>query len=273
MANATRNNQQRIEYRHSEERDRDYRADDRFCGESSAQLEKFQLPQSQTESHRTDIHGKPRPVASSNLNTQETRQHEYAVPQGQELLTFSMLSARRSDIASDQVDSRTSVNVCGDLRNLSERSRGCQCACHIHQRLNTPRLLDEVLGTLFIGYSGSPLFLRCNQKACRAQSDSYTTFIYQFPRWFITSRIIQLKAKVTALYGPEISLRFNRVVSGKALVFYYATTGDVTKMKDLFEQGRASPSDVRFDSGLTPLHVSVLKKERESTYIPKFSSG
>ena len=57
------------------------------------------------------------------------------------------------------------------------------------------------------------------------------------------------------MYGPELSLRFNRVVDGKALVFHYATTGDLVGMTQLFEQGRASPSDVRCDSGWTPLHV------------------
>ena len=57
------------------------------------------------------------------------------------------------------------------------------------------------------------------------------------------------------MYGPELSLRFNRVVDGKALVFHYATTGDLVGMTQLFQQGRASPSDVRFDSGWTPLHV------------------
>lgn len=69
--------------------------------------------------------------------------------------------------------------------------------------------------------------------------------------------MVQLKAEDTALYGPEVSLRFNRLVDGKALVFHYATTGDVCKMKQLFEQGRASPSDVGFDSGWTPLHVGI----------------
>ncbi|KAI4188975.1 MAG: hypothetical protein L6R41_001784 [Letrouitia leprolyta] len=67
----------------------------------------------------------------------------------------------------------------------------------------------------------------------------------------------EMKAKITAMYGPEVSLRFNRVVDGKSLVFHYADIGDVTKMKQLFEQGRASPSDVRFDSGWTPLHYAI----------------
>lgn len=72
--------------------------------------------------------------------------------------------------------------------------------------------------------------------------------------------MVQLKAKVTTLYGPEVSLRFNRVIDGTALVFYYATTGDLFKMKELFQQGCASPNDVRFDSGWTPFHVSTLAK-------------
>jgi hypothetical protein len=53
-------------------------------------------------------------------------------------------------------------------------------------------------------------------------------------------------------------LRFNRVVDGKALVFHYASTGNVEKMKQLFEQGRASPNDVRIECGWTPLHVSEM---------------
>lgn len=71
--------------------------------------------------------------------------------------------------------------------------------------------------------------------------------------------MIQVKAKVTALYGPEVSLRFNRVIDGKALVFYYATTRDLSKMKQLFQEGCASPNDVRFESGWTHFHVSVLE--------------
>ena len=72
--------------------------------------------------------------------------------------------------------------------------------------------------------------------------------------------MIELKAKVTALYGPEVSLRFNRVVDGRALVFHYATTGDLCKMKELFRQGCASPNDVRFNGGWAPFHVSILEK-------------
>ena len=79
--------------------------------------------------------------------------------------------------------------------------------------------------------------------------------------------MIQLKAKVTTLYGPEVSLRFNRVIDGSALVFYYATRGDLCKMKELFQQGCASPNDVRFDSGWTPFHVSILA---EFDIIPDF---
>ena len=76
-------------------------------------------------------------------------------------------------------------------------------------------------------------------------------------RWFLISRM--LKAKVTALYGPEVSLRFNPVIDGQALVSYYATTVDLTQMKHLFQEGCASPKDVRSDSGWTPFHASILE--------------
>ena len=38
-------------------------------------------------------------------------------------------------------------------------------------------------------------------------------------------------------------------------------------MKELFQQGCASPNDVRFDSGWTPFHVSILA---EFDIIPDF---
>ena len=181
--------------------------------------------------------------------------------QVQELSAVPENSSLGSDFVSSQVGRWSSIGVCADLRNVFECSRSCKCSCHIRRRLNTPRLLDGFLGTLFVGYSGSPLpSQKCDQVSYRGRKDSSASFVYKFPRWFVISQMVQLKAEATAMYGPELSLRFNRVVDGKALVFHYATTGDVGNMKQLFERGRASPSDVRFDSGRTPFHVSILEE-------------
>lgn len=187
VANATRNNQQRLEESLSEERDRDRRADDRLCVELSAQIEKLQLHRRGTEHHRTDVQVKPKPMSNSKIKTQGPWEHQHVVPYGQKSLTVSLHSSPRSNIVSGPVNLGTRTGDCGDLSDVWECSRACQCSCHIRQRLNTPRLLDEFLGALFIGYSGSQIIQRCNQKACREQNTFSATFMYQLPRWFIVS--------------------------------------------------------------------------------------
>ena len=189
------------------------------------------------------------------------KKHSGCAAQVQESLADPVRSSLGSDFDSNLGGQWSSIDIRADLGNISECGRNCNCSCHIRRRLKSPCLLDGLLGTLFIGYSGSSLLSqRCDQVSCRGRQNSSTNFIYQFPRWFLTSRMIELKAKVTALYGPEVSLRFNRVVDGRALVFHYATTGDLCKMKELFRQGCASPNDVRFNGVWTPFHVSILEK-------------
>jgi hypothetical protein len=68
--------------------------------------------------------------------------------------------------------------------------------------------------------------------------------------------MISFMISVTPLAGPVVSLKMNRTVSGDADIFYYAKTGNVERMKYLFENGLASPHDVSASSGITALHVS-----------------
>ena len=262
VTNETSINQQRLEHKLTEERDQDRRAQDHFCAQVLAQLEDLQLHRRETQHQMTDIQEKPEPLVDNIFKTLQTNEHGSgnSIAQVQELSTVPEHSSVGSDFVSNQVGQWSSIGIRADLRNISECSRICRCSCHIRRRLQTPRLLDRFLGTLFIGYSGLPIpSQKCDQVSCSGRNNSSTSFVYRFPRWFIMSRMVQLKAKVTAMYGPEVSLRFNRVVDGKALVFHYATTGNISKMRQLFEQGRASPSDVRFDSGWTAFHVSILE--------------
>ncbi len=258
VTKATTNNQKAVADRLVEKQDQQQAAQDQFYAKVLSQLEHLQLPdRSEKQHHETQVQ---RPLATLVESTSGiARADEHAAPASpvHQALAVSAHGSSRWDPPSNQADDWGSIGVRAELRNLSECNRKCVCSCHLRRRLNTPRLLDGLLGTLFVGYSGSPIFSRkCDQVSCRGRKGSSTNVVYQFPRWFVVSRILELKAKVTAMYGPEVSLRFNRVVDGKALVFHYATTGAVGKMKALFEQGLASPSDVRFDSGWTPLHVS-----------------
>ncbi|KAL2038039.1 hypothetical protein N7G274_009259 [Stereocaulon virgatum] len=258
IAHKTSLDQQQLQKSLTEERDQRRLAQDQTCAQVLTQLERLQLQRRETGHYLTDDQVKPETLVDNLQDAQKTDEHGGPVAQAPFPLVVPVNSSPRSDFRSEQVSHWDSIRVRADLVNVSTCSRSCICSCHKHRRLSTPRLLDRFLGTLFIGYSGSPLLSqKCDQIFCCGQKNSSTTLIYQFPRWFVISRLIQLKAIVTAMYGPELSLRFNRVVDGKALVFYYATTGDVSKMKRLFEQGRASPSDVRFDSGWTPFHYAI----------------
>ncbi|KAI4280572.1 MAG: hypothetical protein L6R35_005863 [Caloplaca aegaea] len=240
-----------------ETQDQQQSTQDQFYAKVLTQLGDLQLAVRSERNHReTDVHSHPAASLDNTFETLGPNEHATSALQVRQSLTVPVHRSSRWDPPSYQADDWSSIGVRAELRNLSECSRSCVCTCHIRRRFNTARLLDGFLGTLFIGYSGSPILSqKCDQVSCRGRKDSSTSVVYQFPRWFVISRIIELKAKVTAMYGPEVSLRFNRVVDGKALVFHYATTGDTDKMRQLFEQGRASPSDVRFDSGWTPLHA------------------
>ena len=59
----------------------------------------------------------------------------------------------------------------------------------------------------------------------------------------------------TPLAGPVVSLKMQRTIPGDSDIFTFARLGEVEKMKALFENGLASPHDVHYESGITPLHV------------------
>jgi hypothetical protein len=133
----------------------------------------------------------------------------------------------------------------------------CSCACHREWRFRTPRILEQFIGSLFIGYSGLPVLRPpCNERTCHLRSQPLTYVTYFFPKWFL-SRMVSFMMTVTPLAGPVASLKVQRTVPGSADIFTFAKLGDVDGIRTLFENGLASPHDVHFDSGITPLHVGT----------------
>ena len=139
----------------------------------------------------------------------------------------------------------------------------CSCVCHRERRLRTPRMLENFIGSLFIGYSGLPVFRPpCNEKSCHLKAQPLTYVTYFFPRWFV-SRMLSFMMTITPLAGPVISLKVQRTVPGNADIFTYAKLGDVDNIRRLLENGLASPHDVHSESGITPLHVRARCIARE----------
>ena len=131
--------------------------------------------------------------------------------------------------------------------------RWCSCSCHKPARLQSPKLLDQVLGALTIGYSGTPfLSSPCSEKLCRPRNSSTTQIMYQFPAWFMARTIMMSLTSFTT--GPELSLKTLRVLPSTADVFRFAQSGDLDGIKTLFSKGQASIYDV------DACHWSILHK-------------
>ena len=151
----------------------------------------------------------------------------------------------------------TSIRISASLpQDGNDCPPWCSCACHIRRKLHTPSLLEPLLGRLFIGYKGITLVeQKCDQYSCRRHRAKTMKLSYRFPSWFF-ARMLSLSIMSLPSDGPQINLTFPRIVTDGAMIFEYATRGDVEGIKSLFRAGFASPQDVSSFDGRTALHVS-----------------
>lgn len=136
----------------------------------------------------------------------------------------------------------------------------CRCRCHVQTRGQSPKMLQSVLGTLFVGYAGLPvLTASCNSRLCQRSSEGFLQVNYYFPQWFL-ARILSLVVRFQDAQTPEISLRLLNVRSSYESIFQYAHRGDADSIKFLLTKGKASVLDVTDDSGHSPLHVCDMQR-------------
>ena len=136
-------------------------------------------------------------------------------------------------------------------RNFCESH--CDCTCHQRLRFRSPRFLDAVFGTLFLGYQASPWFAQgCRNGCCRRSS---TRLQYMFPKWFV-KRSVALTIACSQPKGPELILRVLRLRPDNAFVFACAQFGYHDELQRLLENGEASLLDIdRYNQ--TALHVRL----------------
>lgn len=132
---------------------------------------------------------------------------------------------------------------------------GCRCICHKKHFYISPPILNQLLGSLFIGYSGAPTGHACDELTCRRREGSWTYVTYHFPMWLITSRMLYIMMHDKSFNGPEYTLKIPRTVRTDSAVFVDAARGNVDGLKYLFEKGLAFTSDVAWTNQYTPLHV------------------
>ena len=124
----------------------------------------------------------------------------------------------------------------------------CTCVCHIIRTIRFPKLLSEVTGTLFIGYSGSPLWTKsgCTAADCLASSVSQVCIQYLFPSWLL-SRAISTALLINTYRNINASLIVRRIVPNSAEVIRLGMAEDIDGMRRLFSLGLASPNDSNYN--------------------------
>lgn len=131
----------------------------------------------------------------------------------------------------------------------------CRCRCHKQTRVQTPQMLQSVLGTLFVGYASLPVVTPpCDNERCKGSSEGFLQINYFFPGWFI-ARIISVTLRFQGNTGPEMSFRILNVRSKNASIFHYASAGDAKAVDMLLTTKKASVLDVTDDTGHSALHV------------------
>jgi len=149
----------------------------------------------------------------------------------------------------------TDLQVQATMYRQTSCNARCLCHCHRTHRARTPKLIQDLVGSLFIGYSNTPINRKpCNEKQCKQQRFSLLKINYYFPSWFM-HRMVAFKNRWTPIEGHHISVRTPRVVNFAADVFLAADHGNLESLKILFSKRLASPFDVSSGDGQSALQV------------------
>ena len=127
-------------------------------------------------------HERIQPMLQELLRTQEAYQPFPAQR------VSSSLSDGASASAWSNADERLSLGfgvttLAGFVKQNGHR---CRCLCHTNYAWKSPDRLKQLLGLLFLGYSGTPATkATCERCACHRNQDMTMAIRYIFPTWFV----------------------------------------------------------------------------------------
>ncbi|KAK4642371.1 hypothetical protein QC761_508160 [Podospora bellae-mahoneyi] len=130
--------------------------------------------------------------------------------------------------------------------------------------LQTPAILHNLLGRLFLGYSGLPLrSSKCDSEECRGARARQVSMEYWFPM-SLWSTIIRLQIVTTLNGGPSLYLDSLRRIPDSSQAVDFAQKGNTRGLQYLFNNGLASPRDVSTSRGYTLLRWALYAKQYET---------
>ncbi|KAK4676003.1 hypothetical protein QC764_0083980 [Podospora pseudoanserina] len=134
----------------------------------------------------------------------------------------------------------------------------------IGQRSATPAILNNLLGRLFLGYSGLPLLSsKCDSEECRGARARQVSMEYWFPI-SLWSTIIRLQVVTSLNGGPSLHLDSLRRIPDSSQAVDFAQKGNTRGLQYLFNNGLASPRDVSTSRGYTLLRWALYAKQYET---------
>ena len=156
----------------------------------------------------------------------------------------------------DSTGTQAGFDIKARARTISiSCDRWCSCACHVRGTFRYPEWMRSVLGSMFVGYTGMPVFTPpCSETNCKQRSAPSIEVTYRFPSWFL-SRVVSLNLRLSPVAGPELCLRMPRMMDWSTPLWQASEVGDISAIQVLFGSGGASPFDVN-PYGQSALHVS-----------------
>ncbi|RSL69988.1 hypothetical protein CEP54_002043 [Fusarium duplospermum] len=132
----------------------------------------------------------------------------------------------------------------------------CKCACHSRRTFQVIPALETVIGRLFVGYSGlSVRNQRCDLETCQQKQGNSTRLTYFFPRWFVNTSISVVLSQCVGT--PTLNIKVRRPCSETNRLFALSRCEGVDGIKELFSTRAASPDDLDYRGGWTPLHFAI----------------
>ena len=175
----------------------------------------------------------------------------------QEQLGYGLRGSRQTDILRLTVSTSSGFADCGPY---------CDCPCHRNQTIShtqTPRLLDQIIGSLFLGYSATPTFTaQCVMTCRRRASQKRIRVSYFFPTWFYWRAISA--AMTLSDSGPELILRIPKARPSDWKIFGRAANNEIHLLRQLLITKQASPTDTNAFNGMTALHWAAFFGQTEA---------
>lgn len=137
-------------------------------------------------------------------------------------------------------------------------SRHCSCQCHRHTRVESPKWVRSVFGSLFLQYNSLPIVdtRACDNKYCHRLSTKSVRLRYVFPQWLMTrAAYIAVSWHALTGSGSDIHIHVPRILqdhSASVAIRY----GDLEWLTKAITTKEILPTDITMN-GNSLLHVCV----------------